>query len=115
MQELQLMDRLLIKRIMELPKGASTAGIHLEMGLTPVKFLIKGKRLMFLHYLLTRDRSELLSKVYYAQKAKPVTGDWSELIKEDLEVTGLNKFSEDEIKGMKKSKWKKIVKILVRK
>ena len=53
MQELQLMDRLLIKRIMELPKGASTAGIHLEMGLTPVEFLIKGKRLMFLHYLFT--------------------------------------------------------------
>ena len=49
--ELELMDRLLLKQIFELPKSASSASIHLESGATPVRHIIQGKRLMFLHYI----------------------------------------------------------------
>ena len=73
-----------------------------------------GKRLMFLYYILTRHKNELVSKVYFAQKKKPVKDDWYELIKSDLKEAQLEHYNEEEIKSMKKPTWKKIVKTAIK-
>ena len=63
---------------------------------------------MFLHYILGRSESDLV-QVYEAQKANPTKGDWYEVIKEDLSVTGLDKYDEEQIRKFSKDQWKNIV------
>ena len=60
-EELEKIDRILIKRILEAPASTSTKSLYLESGCIPIRFLIKARRIMFLHYLLNRDKSELIS------------------------------------------------------
>ena len=39
--------------------------------------IIKRRWMMYLNHILTRERSEHISKIYYAQKMKAVKGDWA--------------------------------------
>ena len=82
--------------------------MYLEMSLSKVRHIIRGRRLMFLHYILGRSESDLV-QVYEAQKANPTKGDWYEVIKEDLSVTGLDKYDEEQIRKFSKDQWKNIV------
>ena len=109
-EDLEAIDRVLLKKIFQTASSTSTSLLYLESGCYPVRFSIIGKRLMYLYYILTRDKTDLVSKVYFAQKRNPVKNDWSEEVKNDLKIMGLNHYSEEEIKGMKKKKWKEIVK-----
>ena len=106
---LEKLDRILIKKILNSARSTPTSVMYLDTCI-PVRFLIQAKRLMFLHYILTRNEDEIVYKVYQMQKSSPVKGDWSELIKEDLKLFELNHLTEDEIGKMKKVEWKKLVK-----
>ena len=66
-------------------------------------------RISYLHHLLTRSENELISKVYFAQKRKPVKDDWVLTVENDMNEIGLN-CSEEEIKSMSKVKFKSLVK-----
>ena len=48
------------------------------------------RRIMYLHYLLTQDEDSLLSSFFMAQRENPVSGDWTEQVKMDLEKIKLN-------------------------
>ena len=50
----------------------------------PMRFIIKQRRLSYLHHLLKRDKDELISKVFYAQKRKNSKNDWAETIRNDI-------------------------------
>ena len=54
-EELEKIDRILLKRIFEAPSTTSTKSLYLESGSIPIRYLIKAKRLMFLHYLLNKE------------------------------------------------------------
>jgi hypothetical protein len=43
---------------------------------------------MYLHNILSREESELVKRVYQAQRDKPTKGDFVELVKADLEMIG---------------------------
>ena len=58
---------------------------------------------------LQKNDEELVSKVYKAQKLFPVKDDFINQINEDKEDIGLN-LEDDDIKGMKKSQFKSVVK-----
>ena len=62
--------------------------------------------------MLSLDESELLVKVLTAQKKEPVKNDWCLQVKEDLEFLELN---EEQIRSMKKDKFKLIVKAACKK
>ena len=53
--------------------------------------------------------NELISRVYYAQKKKPIKNDWSLQVDKDAQDIGL-KIDIQEIKKMKKSNFKKQIK-----
>ena len=61
-----------------------------------------GKRIMFLHYILSRPETDLLSRVFHAQDQQPVKNDWSVQVKKDLEQIGLGEMSFQEIKSKSK-------------
>ena len=53
---------------------------------------------MFLHHILTREPSALITRVFWAQVRQPVKGDWCLVVKEDLDSIGLSHLSYEAIK-----------------
>ena len=109
-EDLEKIDRILLKRIFEAPSSTSTKSLYLESGCIPIKFMIQAKRIMFLHYLLKREDDELISQVLYAQKEQPIKNDWFSTVMEDLKDFGLEHLEVEDIKNMSKDHFKKLVK-----
>ena len=65
---------------------------------------------MFLHYILGRPTSELISQVFYAQLESPGKNDWTLQIIEDLKLVGLGHYTMESIKSSSKESFKKLVK-----
>ena len=72
------------------------------------------KRILFLHYILRQDESELVSQVLSAQIDKPVKGDWCNIVEEDLESVGLSYLTIEDFKQTSKYKMKQIVRKAVK-
>ena len=53
-EEFENVDRLLLCKILKVPKTTPKEAFFLELGLLPIKMIIKSKRLMYLHDLVTR-------------------------------------------------------------
>ena len=64
---------------------------------------------MYLHYILTRKKDDLLLKFFNAQNREPCKNDWVNIVKKDLEEFELD-FSFEEIKKFSKKCWLKKVK-----
>ena len=107
--ELEEVDEYLLRQILNAHSKTPKEMLHLETGTIPVEYIIKSRRLSYLHHILTREKYELISKVFYAQKRKPVKDDWAETVKKDMDEIQLN-LSEENIKTMKKNKFKEHLK-----
>ena len=99
-----------MRRIFEAPISTPIKLLYLESGCYPIKFHIKARRIMYLHYLLNRDKNELVSKILNAQIIDPTRNDWHSTVTKDLEDLGLNYLDFEEIANIKKDAFKKIVK-----
>ena len=64
---------------------------------------------MYLHYLLSRDKNELVSKILYAQINDKTKNDWYSTVQCDLKELGMNYLELDDIKNMKKESFKKLL------
>ena len=84
-KELEDVDKLLLRRILQAPISTPGEALYLETGAIPISFILQGRRLMFLHYMLNLDNSEMLSKFFYAQWNNPCKNDWTVTIRKDLE------------------------------
>ena len=109
-EELECIDRLLLRKILNTPVSTPIPALYLELGVVPIRFKIQARRLMYLHYILNRKDDELLLKVFKSQCKNPVKGDWCLSVQEDLKDFGLESYSFDRIKKIKKNKFKKIIK-----
>ena len=108
-EELEILDRTLLKRILSVPDSTPTAALYLETGSIRIGTIIKARRANYLQYLLKLPQEEMLSKFFHCQWLKGNKHDWTEQIKSDLDDLGLPSDL-----GMIKSKpvlsWKNIVK-----
>ena len=107
--ELEKIDKLLMKRILNVPASTPSALLYLELGLIPLQYTIQARRLMFLWYILTRQEDDLLLKFFNAQMNEPCKNDWVLTVQSDLDFLELD-YNFKEIKCFKKRKWLKIVK-----
>ena len=112
-EDLEVMDRMLLRYILGAHAKVQTEFLYLETGATPLKQVITSRRLMYLQAILKRPHTELVRKVFEAQKENPVKGDWSEQVKEDLEIIGMVD-KENEIEAMSKSQFKAEVRHRIR-
>ena len=79
-----------------------------------VRHLVTIRRIMFHHHILTREKSELIQKVYFKQKETKTKGDWLQLIEEDFEFIG-EQMDEEKIKSTPKEEYRKLIKEKVEK
>ena len=106
---LEKVDEALLRGIFSAHSKTPLEALYLESGAVPLRFIIKSRRLMYLHNLLQKSENEMTKKIYEAQKANPSTGDFSELVKDDLKSIDLN-LSDVEISRLSKQKFKAIIK-----
>ena len=50
--ELEKLDNILLRKILEAPASVPTVMLHLELGTIPIRFILKTRRIMFLQYIL---------------------------------------------------------------
>ena len=61
--ELEDVDKLLLRTLLNVPSSTFGEAFFLEIGILPISFIIKARRIIYLHYLRSKDNSEMLSRV----------------------------------------------------
>ena len=84
-EQLELVDRLLLRRIFSLPLSTCTEALYLESDCQDIDTIVKGRRVKYLHNLVNSDEDSMLYKFFKAQWEYPVRGDWVLQCKQDLE------------------------------
>ena len=83
--------------------------LFLEMGVLPLREIIRQRRLSFLKYILDQDANSILFQVFEKQCESRTKKDWVSTVIRDLEELGINVNFVD-IQQTNKQKWKSITK-----
>ena len=108
-EDLEMVDRSLLKRILSVPNSTPTAALYLETGCIRIGTILKGRRVNFLHYLVKLGKSEMLSRFFYCQWYNSNPQDWTTQVKLDLQELNLPN-DLDIIETKTKFSWKNLVK-----
>ena len=108
-EELEKVDNILLKKILELPSSTPAAFVHLELGTLPIRYVIMTRRLLFLQYILKEKGDSLIHSFLVAQMEDTKKGDWWETVQNDIMEIELN-LSLSEIKMMSAESFKDLVK-----
>ena len=106
---LEIIDRRLMRKFFDAHSKTSLEWLYSDAGKLDIKSLIKIRRLMYLWEILHRDKSELIYRVYRAQRVSNNIGDWVRLIDQDkseLKIT----LTDEQIQGVSKQSFKTYVK-----
>ena len=74
----------MLRRILGAPDSTCIESLYLELGLIPIRILIKARRTNYLHYLIQLKEEEMLSKVFQTQLKYPAKDDWTVQVQKDL-------------------------------
>ena len=77
-------DKIMFRNIFNTPQGTPLEAFFLETSTLPLRFILQGRRLMYLWTILKKPRTELAREVYEAQKLFKTKGSWVEQVAEDL-------------------------------
>ena len=64
---LEQVDEQLLRCILSAPKCTPVPMFYLETGSVPLRFILVSRRVLFLHYILTQDRSSMIFNVFMEQ------------------------------------------------
>ena len=59
-EELEKVDRILLRSIFEVPQSAPTVSLYLESGCVQIRNILKARRVNFLHHLASLEKEEML-------------------------------------------------------
>ena len=107
--DLEKLDKILLRRIFEVPQSVPSASLFLESGCIRIGTMIKARRVNFLHYLVNLDESEMLYKFFISQWDQGTELDWTEQVRLDLKDLNLP-ISLKFIKSKSKFSFKRMVK-----
>ena len=80
-----------------------------ELGCLPVRYILKSKRILFLHYILSQKEESLIKKFFNAQLKNTTKTDWTFQVLKDLEELDITNNFED-IKNMSQNIFKNYIK-----
>jgi hypothetical protein len=67
---LKTVDGMLLRKILKAPVSTPKEMLFLELGVQPLREIVRGRRLNFLHYILNQEAESMISKVFEAQFRK---------------------------------------------
>jgi hypothetical protein len=74
---------MLLRKLLTVHSKAPKETFFMETGLLPIKFMVIKRRLLYLQNILTKPKSELISKVYEVQRNLFSKNDWYNLVTEN--------------------------------
>ena len=114
LNELEKIDRTLLKRICILPSSTPSAALYLELGCMRVSTIIKARRLNYLHYLAKLNKSDMLYKFFWCQWLSEQKDDWVNVVRKDLKDFGIC-LELNQIEKYSSQRWKLYIKKSARK
>ena len=75
---LEKVDEALLRGILKAHSKIPLEALFLETSSIPIRLIVAGRRLMYLHTILQKSQSEMIRKVYDVQKSDASPGDFSE-------------------------------------
>ena len=111
---IESVDLIFLRNLLGAPKTVPKEILFLELGVVPLREIVKQKRLNFLHYILSQEKESIIYRVFESQRRHPNKKDWVKSVEKDLEELELN-ISFEEIRKMTKYRWKNIVKNTIHK
>ena len=72
---LEKCDRSIFTRILNVPSTCSSEALYLETGCLPIRYILKGRRLMYYWTLLHKSEKELVKRFFDWQKQFPSKSD----------------------------------------
>ena len=107
-------DETLLRKIFAAHSKTPKEVLYTETGNVPVRFILMGRRLVFLWYLLHEEKESLLSMFFHAQLSSPGKGDWVLTVQEDIvnlelsmDLKGITAISQSRFKSVVKHHVKK--------
>ena len=88
--------------------GTPIESFFIETSTIPLRFILKGRRIMYYWTLLKKGKEELVKRVFLAMQEFRVKSDWMSQVEDDLLSFDIQ-FNEDEIAEMSRWKFKQIV------
>ena len=82
---LESVDTMLLRRILNTPKTTPKEILFLELGVLPLREIIKQRRLSFLKYILDQSPNSIIFKVFENQCENRSKKDWISTVINDLE------------------------------
>ena len=113
LEQLESLDKDLLKQILQTPFSTPSESLYLELGCLDIKTVIKARRINYLHYLTSRNPTEMLSKFFRVQWKYPTSQDWTEQVKSDLEEFNIP-IDLEFIKSKSEYSFKNLVKVKAR-
>ena len=107
-EKLEQVDRIFFRRLFQVPNCTAIEAFYLETSSIPIRFIIIGRRLLYLWDILHKKENELVRKVFNSQKEFSVKNDWSVQVEQDLNECNID-LTEDDISKMKRISFKKLV------
>ena len=108
-KEFEDLDKVFLRKVLGVPGSTPSEAFYLELGILPIGTIIKARRLNYLHTILTGDRKGMLYSFFITQWHNPTRGDWTEMVKVDLEDLKIP-CSFEYIEKKSKDSFKRIVK-----
>ena len=107
--KLEVIDHQLMRAIFDAHSKTPIEFLYLETSEKPLNYIISSRILMYLHHINQKDDNELVKKVFTAQQENPTKGDFSELVKKDIEMLGTN-YDKNKLWTYSKAKFKAFIK-----
>ena len=98
-----------LRKLLNLPSKTPKQMLYFLTGSTPVRFVIKRRRLVYLHHIINQNEETLLRTFFEHQMLTRKTKDWASQILKDLSDFGIDPNLE-EIRLVKEDKWKELIK-----
>ena len=107
-EQIEQVDEMLLRKILEAGKSCPKEMLYLELGCTPIRFIIMQRRIMFLNYILNENKESLVYRVLEEQIRNPSKNDWILNVQKNLKSLDIHLSIED-IQNIKKEPLRKFV------
>ena len=107
--ELEGVDEDLLRKVLECPLSTPKEMLYLELGVSPIRNMIRSRRLNFLQYILQQEKQSLLYTFLKAQIENPTKNDWFQTVEGDIDKFEIG-LTIEEIENMSEESFKALVK-----
>ena len=88
-KKLEAKDEDLLRSILDSGRNTTKLLLYSELGVTPIRFLVSMRRLLYYHYIKNLDDKSTLKNMIELTEQYPTTGDWASCVQENFKTLNI--------------------------